>query len=87
MVVYHKLDPFGQQREDLRAGMIASPLLNIQLSKTSARSRPSEWILSFDPPEMQDPAVGKAILKALASSKKPMVKHDKRRRTQRRTKR
>ena len=71
-LVHDKLDPFGEERKDLRAGTVASPLINIQLAKGAERTKPSDWICDFDkePPPPQSPEQQKAILKGLAMGMK-----------------
>jgi len=44
-IAYHELDPFGQEREDLRAGMIAAPLINCWSKKGGKKAKPKDWIL------------------------------------------
>jgi hypothetical protein len=46
--VFFNLEPFGDMRADLRAGMIAAPLLNIWKKRGSSPAHPSKWILDFD---------------------------------------
>ena len=62
----YNISPFGAVRDDLRAGMIASPLINIQLAKGETRTKPGDWILDKEPEEPQDPATMAVILKGLA---------------------
>ena len=69
-MAFYELEPFGDVRADLRAGMIASPLLNIQLSKNAKRTSPSDWIYQSDPSEPQTPEQMKMILKGLADAAK-----------------
>lgn len=54
-MAYDRIDPFGSERDDLRAGSLASPLVNLWLAKGETRTRPSDWIMKFDPPEPPDP--------------------------------
>lgn len=64
-----KLEPWGAIRDDLRAGTIASPLLNIQLSRESKKTNPVDWIMNFlgdNKPSVQTPDDMKAVLQALA---------------------
>jgi hypothetical protein len=69
-MAYYNIEPFGPEREDLRAGTIASPLLNIWLKKGSKKTKASDWIMRFGPAEPsgpQDPEKMKAFLKAFAN--------------------
>ncbi len=45
--VYSEFDPFGNRREDLRAGSIAAPLLNLWVKPGSHKAVPSDWIMDF----------------------------------------
>ncbi len=76
LVIDEKFDPFGSVREDLRAGMIASPLLNIQLAKGSPRTKPTDWILDLRPVQPMTDAQMQKVFKALAEgykrSKRPV---------------
>ena len=50
-MAYAELEPFGQEREDLRAGMISSPLVNLWIQKGHTLTKPSDWVLNFEPKE------------------------------------
>lgn len=67
-IIHEKFDPFGSEREDLRAGSIASPLLNIQLSRRSRKTKPGDWILKFVPTKPQTEEQMKAVFRALAQA-------------------
>ena len=80
---YYEIEPFGEERADLRAGTIASPLVNMWKGKKGARTKPSDWIMKFGALLPQDPEEMKMLLKALAArggqrSRKPKKKKAKR---------
>lgn len=62
-MAFYNIEPFGEERDDLRAGMIASPLINLWSKKGSKRVKPSDFIMRFDPKEPQTPETMKALLK------------------------
>ena len=66
---YYGRHPWGEEREDMRAGMIAAPLL----SCWSKRSfKPSEWVMDFtnDDEVVQDSDNMRAMLEGLTKSMK-----------------
>lgn len=44
-MAFHRICPFGEDRKDLRAGMVASRTINIHLAKNSPRVTPKEFCL------------------------------------------
>lgn len=69
--VYSNLEPWGEEREDLRSGMATSPLLNIQMGKKGKKSKPSDWIMDFvDAPEEQTDEDMKLILQGFVARRK-----------------
>ncbi len=69
-MAYYRLEPFGDERADLRAGTIAAPLLNMWAAKGSAKAKPSDWIMKFGPREPMDWEAMKSILQAHSDSMK-----------------
>jgi len=69
-IAYNRIEPFGEERADLRAGMIASPLINIQLKKGATPTKPSQWLLDTGPPEDMDPEDMKQVLKSYTASRR-----------------
>ena len=47
---YYALEPFGEWRADLRSGMAAASLFNLWRGENPPR-KPSDFMLSFEPPE------------------------------------
>jgi hypothetical protein len=46
-MAYYRMDPFGEERADLRAGLIASVLVNLKKRKGDTPSRPQDFMLKF----------------------------------------
>lgn len=67
-LIYNIFDPFGNIREDLRAGMISSPLVNMWRKKGSPRSKPSDWIMKFDSRVKQTGEHMKQLLQSFAAA-------------------
>ena len=69
-MAYDRLEPFGPQRDDLRAGMIAAPIIRTLGGK---RISPDTWVLDFTPasmkPDMDDEHM-KLLLKGFAERAK-----------------
>ena len=71
---FYRIEPFGEFRADLRAGTIASPLVNLQVKKGHRRTKPSDWIMEFIPDEPQSPEEMKRILQAFAQAAQKRAK-------------
>jgi hypothetical protein len=73
-LVFYKLDPFGELRQDMRAGLCISPLLNtVREGLGNAQvSRPTDFIWEFDrkPPKTQPVNEMKMLCKAIAEGAK-----------------
>ena len=67
---YFNLEPWGEERADLRAGMSTAPLLNLWIKKGKRRAKPSDWIMRFGPKEPQDPEEMAMMLRGLAAAAK-----------------
>jgi len=74
-MAYNAIEPFGPQREDLRAGSIASPLVNLQIRSGRKKTKPSDWLMKFGKQEPMDPEAMKALFKALADAGKKRQKN------------
>lgn len=46
-IAYHGLNPFGEQRGDLRAGIIASVIANANRGKGTRSFKPSDFMPKF----------------------------------------
>jgi hypothetical protein len=74
-MAYYELEPFGEERADLRAGSIAAPLLNLWLSEAKMKDA-KDWIMHSDDLvedddlDEQDEEDMKAVLKAFAAAAK-----------------
>lgn len=80
-LVYNKFDPFGEVREDLRAGMGISPLLNLlrqRWCKHPTLTKPSDWIMDLAELTQPQPPMSwqdmQMICKGLAGLGKPAAK-------------
>ncbi len=51
---YYSLEPFGEERADLRAGIIAATIANIYRDKNTKAYKPVDFIPQFDKPKQQD---------------------------------
>jgi len=47
-MAYYQIEPFGEERGDLRAAIIASTLANIWRGKNSKSYKPSDFMPKFD---------------------------------------
>lgn len=52
-VAYYRIDPFGDERADLRAGIIASTVANVHATKKSQQLKPADFMPDFEPPKRQ----------------------------------
>jgi len=75
-MAFAQIEPFGDVRADIRAGMVASPLLNVHIRKGSRRAKPSDFMLNLLPPEPQSPEDMKALLKMFASSHQGKIERE-----------
>ena len=48
-MAYDSVEPFGEDRADLRAGIIASQIVNVHLSKGQRATVPADFMPDFDP--------------------------------------
>ena len=61
----YKLEPWGDTREDLRAGMVACAIVRA-LVKTDLR--PEDFLMKFGPPEKMDMGLMRMMLSGLAEA-------------------
>lgn len=52
-VAYNEIEPFGEARADLRAGIVASTIANVNRPKNSRALRPGDFMPDFTPREPQ----------------------------------
>jgi hypothetical protein len=48
-LAYSRIEPWGEEREDLRIGIIASMIANMFREKGKKPAQPSDFILDFEP--------------------------------------
>ena len=46
-MIYYELEPFGEDREDFRMGVVASTIANVNRSKNSKVYKPQDFIPKF----------------------------------------
>lgn len=49
---FAELEPFGEERADLRAGIIASTLANVNRGRGTRAFKPSDFMPKFDAPRI-----------------------------------
>jgi len=52
-MAYYRLEPFGEDRADLRSAMICKVLADINTPKGKPRARLDDFMLRFEPPKPQ----------------------------------
>ncbi|MGE5619531.1 MAG: DUF4035 domain-containing protein [Sphingomonadaceae bacterium] len=52
-IEYAKLEPFGEERADLRAAIVAATIANVYRRKGSKPFKPSDFMPAFGPEEAQ----------------------------------
>jgi len=62
---YYNIEPFGEERDDLRAAMICCTLANINRGKNQPAYKLDDFLLRFDPKPEQTTEQMKAILTGL----------------------
>jgi len=63
---YARLEPFGEDRADLRMGIVASVIANSNRGKGQKAFKPSDFIPSFEP-ETEDEAAARLMAKAMSA--------------------
>ena len=48
-MAYSRLEPWGEQRADLRAGIVASTMANVNRGKSRKPYKPHEFMPDFEP--------------------------------------
>jgi hypothetical protein len=67
---FYNLEPWGDERADLRSGLAASALCNLWTAKGSHRYKASDFLMNFEETEPQTPDQMKAMLQALTTARK-----------------
>lgn len=50
-MVYYELEPFGEERDDLRMGIISSTIANVNRGKGGKVYKPEDFMPKFDKPK------------------------------------
>lgn len=48
-MAYSRLEPWGEERDDLRTGIVASTMANINRGKSRKPYKPTDFMPSFEP--------------------------------------
>ena len=64
-MAYYQLEPFGNVREDLQAGIVASTIANVNRGKNDKAFQPSDFMPFMEKPEQTVDDM-KAVMDAIA---------------------
>lgn len=65
-MAYSRLEPWGEERDDLRMGIIASTIANANRGKGQKPFKPQQFMPDFEP-EDEDTARARLMAKAMAA--------------------
>lgn len=65
-MAYSTLEPWGEERDDLRMGIVASTIANANRGKNTKAYSPQDFMPKFEP-EPEDVAIERMIAKARAA--------------------
>lgn len=65
-MAYSRLEPWGEERDDLRMAIIASTIANVNRGKNSKAFSPQDFMPQFEP-ETEEQAAERLIAKARAA--------------------
>lgn len=65
-MAYSRLEPWGEERDDLRMGIVASTVANVNRGKNQKAFKPTDFMPSFEP-ETEEQAAERMIAKARAA--------------------
>jgi hypothetical protein len=65
-LAYSTLEPWGEERDDLRMGIVASTIANANRGKNTKAYSPQDFMPQFEP-EPEDVAIERMIAKARAA--------------------
>jgi hypothetical protein len=68
-IAYAKLEPFGEERADLRAGIVASVIANANRDPKRKPYKPEDFMPRFEPRQAQTWQEQLAIMQAIATGK------------------
>jgi hypothetical protein len=63
-MAYSRLEPWGEERDDLRMAIIASTIANVNRGKNTQAFKPQDFMPSFEP-ETEEQAAERLIAKAM----------------------
>ena len=63
-MAYSKLEPWGEERDDLRMGIMASTIANVNRGKNQKPFKPTDFMPQFEP-ETEEQAAERLIAKAM----------------------
>ena len=63
-MAYSRLEPWGEERDDLRMAIIASTIANVNRGKNTKAFKPQDFMPSFEP-ETEEQATERLIAKAM----------------------
>ena len=63
--LYAEMEPFGETRADLRAGIVASTMANLYQKKGSKALAPADFMPKFGPKEAKEPRSGADLLQTV----------------------
>lgn len=75
-MAYYTMEPWGEDRSDLRAGIIASTIANTQRGKRTKAFKPSDFMPNFDRPRKckQSPEEMRALFRLITNASGGEVK-------------
>jgi len=62
-LAYSRIEPWGEERDDLRMGIVASTIANVNRSKNQKLFTPDQFMPQFEP-ETEEQAAERLIAKA-----------------------
>lgn len=65
---YYELEPFGEERADLRAGIIAATIANVHRGKRSRPYKPSDFMPEYEPRKDKPWQEMRAVMKSYAKA-------------------
>jgi hypothetical protein len=69
---FHRVYPIGEERGDLRAGIIAATIVNMHRDRNSDRAKPSDYMWQYQP-EAARPQTDEEIETALDAAMAAMM--------------
>lgn len=69
-LAYYRLEPWGEERDDLRSGIVASVIANCFRGKGQKAFKPKDFMPRFDKPEEPDWRATKSLFKAAQSAQR-----------------